>query len=201
MFRKNALDTKIIARKKRKFCNKKFLFCHNSAEQPIFEEMRQERIEIFKGVPEQGIEDLFPPEKQPGILILDDLMGEVNSKQEHLELLTADTHHNNLFLIFTQQALFPRARNAVCVRQNVHYKALFKFPAEKESLHRFLRNCASGKKLHWLSEWHEKCTTSPDMHKYMIIAAHPEDRNPNCFRSCVLQGEEPARIYREKKQR
>ena len=62
---------------------------------------------------------LFPKSKQPGIFILEDLMiRTMNKDEEALHTVTLTAHHSNIFLIFTQQCLHPRGRNAVQLRQN-----------------------------------------------------------------------------------
>lgn len=155
-------------------------------------------MQILKGMPAQNCEELFTPEEQPGILIFDDMMEDMNSETTNLDLLTAHTHHHNLFLIFTQQALHPKGKNSVMVRQNCHYRILFNFPAEKEAVKRYLRNCETGNALNWWYEWYKRCTTHPKFNRYMLIAAHPADTNRYSFRTNVLQEEQPARIYAEK---
>ena len=178
---------------------KKIVYCHNSAEQPHFASLKEKGVIFYKGMPAENIDEIFPKTEQPGILIFDDMMEEMNTESLNLDIMTAQTHHHNLFLIFTQQALHPKGKNAVTVRQNCHYRFIFNFPAEKEAVKRYLRNCETGTALEWLYKWYKMCTTNSDYNRYMLIAAHPSDPNPHVYRTNILRSEHPPRIYIEKR--
>ena len=134
---------------------------------------------------------------QPGILILDDLMSEMNGEENALHTVTVTSHHNNIFLILTKQCLHPRGTDAVQLQQNLHYKVLFAYPADKQTVKRFLSNNETGEQLKWLYEYYMLCCE--EYNRYFIIATHPEDGNRLAtYRTNVLQGEEPQRILVDK---
>lgn len=150
----------------------------------------------MEGMP-GDVEALFPKSKQPGILILDDLMSAMNKDEQALHTVTVTAHHSNIFLIFTQQCLHPRGRNAVQLRQNFHYKVLFPYPADKQTVKRFLSNNETGEQLKWLYEYYSFCCE--EYNRYFIIAAHPEDENRLAtYRTNVLVGEQPQRVLVDK---
>ena len=113
-------------------------------------------------------------------------------------LHTATVHHSNILLIFTRQwCLHPRDRNAVQRRQNFHYKVLFPYPADKQTVKRFLTNNETGQQLKLLYDYYMFCCE--DYNTYFIIATHLEDKNRLAtYRTNVLLGEEPQRVLVDK---
>ena len=175
---------------------KRIIYCYNSSFQNAFKTLQKKGVEFMEGMP-ADVESLFPEKMQPGILILDDLMSEMNREENALHTVTVTSHHNNIFLILTQQCLHPRGKNAVQLRQNFHYKVIFPYPADKQTVKRFLSNNENGEQLKWLYEYYMFCCE--EYNRYFIIAAHPEDENRLAtYRTNVLRGEEPQRILVDK---
>ena len=175
---------------------KRIVYCYNSNFQPAFKILQKKGVEFMEGMP-GDVEALFPTSKQPGILILDDLTSAMNKDEQALHTVTVTAHHSNIFLIFTQQCLYPRGRNAVQLRQNFHYKVLFPYPADKQTVKRFLSNNETGEQLKWLYDYYSFCCEG--YNRYFIIAAHPEDENRLAtYRTNVLVGEQPQRVLVDK---
>lgn len=181
---------------------KNIIYCYNSAYQPIFDELRAHstaRIRFTKGLPTENVEELFNPNTTPAILVLDDLMQEVNKNADILQWITADGHHRNFGIIFTQQSLFPNYKNTVQVRNNCTTKFLWNFATDKQSVDKFLGKMERGKALKWLSEWYSQSTEKK--HGYVVVSKHPKDANSMfMYRRCVLKKEGPTRIYINKNQ-
>lgn len=175
---------------------KRIIYCYNSNFQPCFKALQKKGVEFMEGMP-GDVESLFPEKMQPGILLLDDLMSAMNKDENALHTVTVTSHHSNIFLILTQQCLHPRGRNAVQLRQNFHYKVLFPYPADKQTVKRFLNNNETGEQLKCLYDYYILCCE--EYNRYFIIAAHPEDENRLAtYRTNVLVGEEPQRVLVDK---
>lgn len=52
-------------------------------------------VEFHKGIPEVSLDhkSFFPPNQRPGLLILDDVMGQAGDSQTVVDLFTKDSHH------------------------------------------------------------------------------------------------------------
>lgn len=178
---------------------KRVVYCYNSIFQERFKPLQKKGVEFKQGLP-SDVESLFPPSKQPGILVLDDLMSEVNSAESTLHTVTVTAHHSNIFLIVTQQCLHPRGKNAVQLRQNFHYKVMFPYPADKQNVKRFLSNCESGDQLKHLYDYYSRCCEDEGYHRYFIIAAHPLEKNRLAtYRTNVLKSEGNTKILVDRK--
>ena len=90
---------------------KRIIYCYNSNFQNAFKTLQKNGVEFMEGMP-ADVESLFPEKMQPGILILDDLINEMNREENALHTVMVTSHHN-IFLILTQQCLPPRGKNAV----------------------------------------------------------------------------------------
>ena len=99
-------------------------------------------------------------------------MSEMNGEENALHTVTVTSHHNNIFLILTKQCLHPRGTDAVQLQQNLHYKVLFAYPADKQTVKRFLSNNETDEQLKWLYEYYMLCCE--EYNRYFIIAAHPK---------------------------
>ena len=84
-------------------------------------------IRIHEGVPE----DFDSANKEPSLVILDDLLTDVYSKQV-CELFTRGSHHRNLSVILITQNLFHQGRYCRDISLNAHYIVAFKNVRDKK---------------------------------------------------------------------
>jgi len=83
-------------------------------------------IRIHEGVPEEG-----GANREPSIVILDDLLTNVYSKQV-CELFTRGSRHRNLSVILITQSLFHQGRFCRDISLNAHYIVAFKNVRDKK---------------------------------------------------------------------
>jgi len=84
-------------------------------------------IRIHEGVPE----DFGSANMEPSLVILDDLLTDVYSKQA-CELFTRGSHHRNLSVILITQNLFHQGRFCRDISLNAHYIVAFKNVRDKK---------------------------------------------------------------------
>jgi hypothetical protein len=75
-------------------------------------------IEFVQGFPET-IFDLL--DNQPGILIVDDLMGSCSNDQLMADIMTKHSHHRNITVIYIVQNLFPPGKFSRTISLNCQY--------------------------------------------------------------------------------
>ena len=90
---KTCLTLKLLKNAEEMFTDeiRKIIYCYG-AYQPCFEKFKEQipNIQFVEGFPET-ILDLF--ENQPGILIVDDLMGSCSNDQLMADIMTKHSHH------------------------------------------------------------------------------------------------------------
>jgi len=84
-------------------------------------------IRIHEGVPE----DFGSANGEPSLVILDDLLTDVYSKQV-CELFTRGSHHRNISVILITQNLFHQGRFCRDISLNAHYIVAFKNVRDKK---------------------------------------------------------------------
>ena len=110
----------------------KMLYCYGSDWQPgTFDNFKHLGVQFHQGLLPLPLSDAFPPDKRPGLLILDDLMQETARSTDMSQVLTRDTHHLNLFAITLAQNLYPGGKEQASQNRKYHYMVLFKNPATR----------------------------------------------------------------------
>ena len=64
-------------------------------------------------------------------MVLDDLMREGSDDHRVLDLLTRDSHHRGINVIFMTQDMFLKGKNAKTISRNAHYIIAFKNPRDQ----------------------------------------------------------------------
>ena len=84
-------------------------------------------VRIHEGVPE----DFGSANGEPSLVILDDLLTDVYSKQL-CEMFTRGSHHRNISVILITQNLFHQGRFCRDISLNAHYIVAFKNVRDKQ---------------------------------------------------------------------
>ena len=151
----------------------KMLYCYGSDWQPgTFDNFKNLGVQFHQGLPPLPLSDAFPPDKRPGLLILDDLMQET----------ARSTHHLNLFAITLAQNLYPGGKDQATQNRNYHYTVLFKNPADT----RYVK--ALGNR--WLGDsrtfYHLYTQAVSRPYGYLVVDHHPQTPDAIRFRAHVL---------------
>lgn len=108
----------------------KVLFCY-SVDQPLYSEIRQniDGIVFYHGLP--SLDVIYEmSEKEPLLIVLDDLIHKIVDNQDMLLLFTQGSHHKNISVIFMTQNLYHGGKNARTIALNVKYLVLFSNPRD-----------------------------------------------------------------------
>lgn len=116
--------------------------------QDSYDEMKKEfgeKIKWVKGLPEDPY-TLFSREQGPGLLIIDDLMGEIEAQQHRQvsQWFTKGTHHMNVSLALLVQNMFPK--NMRTISLNAHIIVLFPNPRDQTQVRRLIAQAFPGRK-------------------------------------------------------
>ena len=105
----------------------KILYCY-SVYHDLFDEMGSALplIQFKQGLPSKDELDSLSADKQPSLLILDDLMELVGSSQNMSDLFCQYTHHKNINVIYISQNLFQQGKYARTIALNTSVLVLMK---------------------------------------------------------------------------
>ena len=122
---------------------KQVVFCYG-VWQPAYDDMKREfgatDVTWMQGLPEEPY-DLFA--KTPGLLVVDDLMGEIEQSHKRVaSWFTKGTHHMDVTLVVLMQNLFPK--NMRTSSLNAHRIVLFPNPRDQSQFRRLAAQAFPG---------------------------------------------------------
>lgn len=109
-------------------------------------------------------EDLFVPDGQHRLVIIDDLMDQTKGTSIVEDLFTKQSHHLNLSVIFITQNLFYKGNRTISV--NSHYGFLFKNPRDGQSIQNFAKQAYPGN-TKYMTDSYADATTQP--HSFLLV--------------------------------
>lgn len=118
----------------------KIVFCY-AVWQPAYDEMKRQytNINFHEGLPDSPFE-LFSSQDRPGLMIFDDLMGELTDKENKKKIeqwFTRGSHHHDVSLCVLIQNLFPKDMRTVSL--NAHIIIYFTNPRDQLQLRTLAR--------------------------------------------------------------
>ena len=171
---------------------KKIVYCYG-AWQPCFAEMKKEGISFHEGIPD-NIEALFPPNKRPGLFVMDDLMRDGGDDGRVVDLFTRGSHHHDVTCIYLTQNLFPSGKHDRTISLNAHYVVAFKNPRDALGV-RILSQQSFPGRVPYVMESFKDATNEP--YGYLLFDFHPTTPEELRLRTNILPSEEPQRVYLE----
>lgn len=113
----------------------KIIICY-AVWQPMYDELTDQyaNIEFYEGLPSSPF-DLFSTEHRPGLMIFDDLMGELTDKENKKKIeqwFSRGSHHHDVSLCALIQNLFPKDMRTVSL--NAHIIIYFPNPRDQLQL-------------------------------------------------------------------
>ncbi|KAK3718089.1 hypothetical protein QZH41_005716 [Actinostola sp. cb2023] len=151
------------------------VFCYGTW-QSNYDDMKREfgaDVVWHQGLPEDPYE-LFP--KTPGLLVVDDLMGEMEQSHRRVaSWFTKGTHHMDVSLIVLMQNLFPK--NMRTASLNAHLIVLFPNPRDRSQFRRLAAQAFPGR-----PEWMPKALRHAQQKPYRPLIVDFSQRTPNDHR-------------------
>ena len=102
----------------------KIFWCYGQWQSLYNENLENCDIEYIDGLP--TFEEL--KEKQPHLIVIDDLMTELGSNKELTKLFTKGSHHLNISILFIVQNLYAPGSQMITINRNTHYYLFLKNP-------------------------------------------------------------------------
>ena len=143
----------------------------------------------------RGLPDNFEFVEANAIVVLDDLMDDTANHVGVTNLFTKLAHHKNLLVVFIQQNLLPRHRDARTRSLNSQYMVIFNSPRDKYQIDVLGRQIYPSKK-HFLLNIFDQATHDP--FSYLLVDLHQRTSELVRFRTNILPDEAPMFAYVDK---
>lgn len=169
------------------------VYCYGADRPTTFARMRREQgIHFYEGIPETTLLDKWFKKIKGGLLILDDLMKEGSGDERLLDLLTKDSHHRGITVIYITQDMFPRGKYAKTISRNAHYIVAFKNPRDKLAI-RILTQQAFPEDFKQVMEVYREATERP--YGYLMFDLHPSSSDRQRLKTNILTQEGYTVVY------
>lgn len=130
------------------------------------------------------------------VIVIDDLMQEVASNEQMVNLFTKQSHHMNISVCFIIQNLFFQSRLMRTISLNAHYLILMRNPRDRLQVVNLGRQILPGQSAYFRSVF-EDATRAPYSH--LMIDLHPLCEEWSQFRYWNnVKGEKEFIVYKRK---
>jgi len=130
-------------------------YCY-SEWQPMYHELANYGVQLHQGLPDMS--KLKLDASQPKFLILDDLMQEVKSSKNLVQLFTKGSHHWNLSILHIVQNLFFDGLRTS--RVNAQYLVLMKNPSDQLQASNLAKQLYPGRTKFFMEAYKDACSES-----------------------------------------
>ncbi len=163
------------------------LYCYGIY-QPLYDVMERELpfISFHRGLPNEKELDQLSDDSHCNLVILDDLMDSVTTSCEMENLFVKGMHHRHLSIIYLNQNLYCKGKNARTININTHVLVLMKNPRDISQLQCLARQAFWVKRL--LMEAFKDATSQP--YGYLVLDFSPSAEENYRVRSHIFPDED-----------
>lgn len=163
---------------------KKIIYCYGEY-QELFDNFRH--VIFHQGLPDL---DEFVGNKEPILLVLDDLMAEWN--EEISKLFTKYSHHRNISVVYLSQNLFSKNKHARVISLNTHYLALLRNTRDVTQISTLARQMFPKNAAYMIDAYND--AVKPN-YGYLFVDLKPNTDDRIRLRACIFPDESPAVVY------
>ena len=127
-------------------------------------------------------------------MVLDDLMCEGSDDHRVLDLLTRDSHHRGINVIFMTQDMFLKGKHAKTISRNAHYIIAFKNPRDQLGV-RILTQQAFPQDFKDVLNVYRDATERP--YRYLMFDLHPNLSDSERLKTNLLRDEGYTTVYQK----
>ena len=172
--------------------------CYGVNQPTTFARMKKEQgIHFYAGIPDTKLWNTWYKKTKGGLLILDDLMREGSDDNRVLDLLTRDSHHKGITVIYMTQDMFPKGKNAKTISRNARYIIAFKNPRDQLGV-LILAQQAFPQDFKEVLNVYRDTTERP--YGYLMFDLHPNSSDREGLKTNLLKDEGYTTVYRKKEQ-
>jgi hypothetical protein len=166
---------------------KKIIYCYGEY-QEIFDNFRH--VNFHQGLPDLSE---FIGNKEPILMVLDDLMSEWN--EEISKLFTKYSHHRNISVVYLSQNLFSKNKHARVISLNTHYLVLMRNTRDVTQIGTLARQMYPKNAGYMIDAYNDAIKPN---YGYLFVDLKPTTDDRIRLRSRIFPDESPAVVYGKK---
>lgn len=148
-------------------------------------------INFHLGLPTAEQIEQLTEKRQPGIIILDDLMSQAVKDPYTENLFTTISHHLNVTVIYLAQNVYCQGKHARTMSLNMHYIVLFKNLRDSHQIQCLGRQIYPQQNRNFMEVYKD---ATKDRYSYLIIDLSPHGEDSLRLRSHIIPPKTPV-IY------
>jgi hypothetical protein len=174
----------------------RILYCY-SAWQSSYEKLEKlPYVTLNEGVPTRAQMEEFTFDREPTLLVLDDLMSKIIKDPDVQHYVTVLGHHNNIGIVLIMQAIFPQGKCARTISLNCHYMILFNNRRDLNQIKVLSRQIMPGRSDFFMDSY-KKAVSTP--YSYLVIDIDPRSDPKFELRTRIFPQDEPLIVYESSK--
>jgi hypothetical protein len=172
----------------------RILYCY-TAYQPAYEQLEKlPYVTLNEGLPTRAQVEEFTYDKQPTLLVLDDLMSQIIKDPDVQHYVTVLGHHNNIGIVLLMQSIFPQGKCARTISLNCHYMVLFNNRRDLNQIKVLARQIMPGRSDFFMDSY-KKAVSTP--FSYLLIDIDPRSDPKFELRTRIFPQDEPLIVYEQ----
>jgi hypothetical protein len=171
---------------------RRVLYCYGAWQKAYEALEKMGNVRMHEGVPNKGTIDEFSYDKQPTLLVLDDLLADIVNNKEVHHYVTVMSHHNNMGIIMLMQSIFPKGTYARNISLNCHYMILFSNKRDGNQI-KVLGSQLMPSRVGYFIDSYKKATDKE--WGYLLIDIHPRSDTLYQLRTRIFPDDEPLIVF------
>ena len=170
----------------------RILYCY-AAWQKAYEELgKLKNVTLHEGVPTRAKMEEFTYDREPTLLVLDDLMAKIIKDPDVQHYVTVMGHHNNIGIILIMQSIFPQGKCARTISLNCHYMIVFNNRRDLNQIKVLARQIMPGRSNFFIDSYQKAVST---LYSYLVVDIHPNSNPKFELRTRIFPQDEPLIVY------
>ena len=171
---------------------RRILYCYGGWQKAYDVLEKSDNITMHEGVPSMSTIEEFSFDKEPTLLILDDLLADIVNNKEVHHYVTVMSHHNNMSIIMLMQSIFPKGTYARTISLNCHYMVLFRNKRDGNQI-KVLGNQLMPDRVGFFMDSYKKATSRE--WGYLVVDIHPRSDVSYELRTRIFPDDDPLIVY------
>ena len=170
----------------------KVMFCYSSWQDGHRELQDMPYVTLHEGIPSRTTMEEFTYDRQPTLLVLDDLMAKMIKDLDVQHYVTVMSHHNNIAILLIMQSIFPQGKCARTISLNCHYMVLFNNRRDLNQIQVLARQIMP-QRVAFFVDSYKKAVAIP--YSYLVVDIYPNSDPRFELRSRIFPQDEPLIVY------
>ena len=149
-------------------------------------------VTLHEGVPTRAEMEEFTYDREPTLLILDDLMAQIIKDTDVQHYVTVMSHHKNICILLIMQSIFPQGKCARTISLNCHYMVLFNNRRDLNQIQVLARQIMPGRSEFFVDSY-KKAVAVP--FSYLVVDIYPNSDSRFQLRTRIFPQDEPLIVY------